>query len=58
VNSQGNLSATNVQVYVENVYQLPGINYTLVLQSGNAYVRFDAPVPFGKPVYAIYGFDR
>ena len=58
VNSQGNLSATNVNVFVENVFQLPGINYTLVLNSGNAFVRFDAPVPFGKPVYAIYGFDR
>lgn len=58
VDSQGNLSSTNVQVYVENVFQLPGINYTLVIQSGQAYVRFDAPVPLGKPVYAIYGFDR
>jgi hypothetical protein len=58
VNSVGNLSATNIQVYVENVFQLPGINYTLTQQGSTAYVRFDAPVPIGKPVYVIYGFDR
>ncbi len=58
VNSLGNLSATNIQIYVENVFQLPGINYTVILESGTAYVKFDAPVPFGKPIYAIYGYDR
>ena len=58
VNSTGSLSATNIQIYVENVFQLPGINYTVVLTLGVAYVRFDAPVPFGKPIYAIYGYDR
>jgi len=57
-NSLGALSPTNVQVYVENVYQLPGINYSLVSSSGSAKVRFDSPIPFGKPVYVIYGFDK
>lgn len=58
LNSSGDLSETNIQVYVENVFQLPNINYTLIQQGSTAYVRFDAPVPFGKPVYVIYGFDR
>lgn len=57
VNDLGVLSATNVQIYVENVFQLPGINYTLVQIGNTAYVKFDAPVPFGKPIYAITGFD-
>jgi hypothetical protein len=58
VNSLGVLNANNVQIYVENVFQLPGINYTVVQISTTAYVRFDAPVPLGKPVYAIFGYDR
>lgn len=57
VNSMGVLTPANIQVYVENVFQLPGINYTLVQLVDTAYVKFDAPVPFGKPVYAIYGLD-
>lgn len=58
VDSLGNLNATNVQIYVENVFQLPGINYIVIQQGPTAYVKFDAPVPFGKPVYAIFGYDR
>lgn len=58
VDSAGNLNAKNVQIYVENVFQLPGINYTVVQQGATAYVRFDAPIPFGKPVYSIFGYDR
>jgi hypothetical protein len=58
VNSLGQVSDTNIQVYVENVFQLPGINYTVTLLGNQSYVRFDAPVPLGKPVYVIYGFDR
>jgi hypothetical protein len=57
VNSLGVVSATNIQVYVENVYQLPGINYTVSQVSNDAYVNFDSPIPFGKPVYVIYGWD-
>jgi len=57
VNSLGVISATNIQVYVENVYQLPGINYTVSQIDTDAYVNFDAPIPFGKPVYVIYGWD-
>jgi len=58
VDSLGNISSTNIQVYIENVFQLPGINYIVVQIGESAVVRFDAPVPFGKPVYVIYGYDR
>jgi hypothetical protein len=67
VDSFGNLSETNIQVYVENVFQLPGINYEVELGISNdpllegatvGFVRFDAPVPYGKPIYVIYGYDR
>ena len=57
VNSQGTVSATNVTIYVENVYQLPTINYTVSQVGNSAFVNFDSPIPFGKPVYAIYGWD-
>jgi hypothetical protein len=58
VDSMGNLNVYNVQVYVENVFQLPGINFTVVQVGPTAYAKFDAPVPFGKPIYAIFGLDR
>lgn len=58
VNSLGVISSTNIQVYVENVFQLPTINYTVIDFEEDAYVRFDAPVPEGKPIRVIYGFDR
>jgi hypothetical protein len=54
----GNPSSTNIQVYVENVYQLPEVNYTIDVTGGLGYIKFDNPVPLGKPVYIIYGFDR
>jgi hypothetical protein len=58
VDDFGNPSATNIQVYVDNVYQLPEINYTIDVIDNKGYVRFDNPVPLGKPIYIIYGFDR
>jgi len=58
VDDMGVRSATNIQVYVENVFQLPGINYVLTEPvPGTAYVKFDSPIPFGKPIYAIFGLD-
>lgn len=62
----------NVVVLVENVYQIAGTNYTIIQLDGtetgvqypNApyaagwYVQFDTPVPYGKPVTTLYGFDR
>jgi hypothetical protein len=53
----GTVNANNVMIYVENVFQLPGINYTVV-GSSPAVLTFDAPVPYGKNIYAIYGFDH
>lgn len=58
VDNFGNPSATNIQVYIENVYQLPNINYTIEVDGGLGYVKFDNPVPLDKPIYIIYGFDR
>jgi hypothetical protein len=58
VDSTGSVSSTNIQVYIENVFQLPTINYIVIQSGGTASVKFDAPVPFGKPVYVIYGYDR
>jgi hypothetical protein len=53
----GTVNANNVMIYVENVFQLPGVNYTVV-GSSPAVLTFDAPVPLGKNIYAIYGFDH
>lgn len=58
VDDQGSPSATNIQVYVENVYQLPEINYTIEVIDNKGYIKFDNPVPLDKPIYVIYGFDR
>jgi hypothetical protein len=64
----------NLVVYVENVPQLPNVNY--ILQSNPAgtptatcyggaptyptgvYIKFNGAVPFGKPVTVLHGFDR
>ena len=64
----------NLVVYVENVPQLPNVNY--ILESNPAgtptatgyggaptyptgvYVKFNGAVPFGKPVTVLHGFDR
>jgi len=58
VDNLGNPSSTNIQVYIENVYQLPEINYTVAVIANKGYIQFDSPVPLGKPIYVIYGFDR
>jgi hypothetical protein len=64
----------NLVVYVENVPQLPDVNYTLESNpAGNSsataylagapypngvYIKFNGAVPYGKPVTVIHGFDR
>lgn len=64
----------NLLVYVENVPQLPSVNYILEANPpgtssptaylGGAayppgvYIKFNGAVPFGKPVTVIHGFDR
>lgn len=64
----------NLIVYIENVPQLPSVNYTLESNPvGNSsgtgylagapypagvYIKFNGAVPYGKPVTVIQGFDR
>tara|TARA_B110000503_G_scaffold126064_1_gene194286 strand:+ start:1364 stop:1897 length:534 start_codon:yes stop_codon:yes gene_type:complete len=63
-------AAANVMVFVENVFQLSTINYTLVQSSsGNLagpgapyadgwYIKFGTPVPSTKPVTVIHNYDK
>lgn len=55
-------SPQNIMVYVENVFQISTTNYSLednpVGKSAGRYVKFSSPVPIGKPVTVIHGFDR
>jgi hypothetical protein len=51
-------AAQNVLVFVENVYQLPNTNYTLVQKGSAWFIRFGTPVPFGKPVTVLHNFDK
>ena len=64
----------NLLVYVENVPQLPDVNYVLesnpvgtssptgylagAAYPSGIYIKFNGAVPFGKPVTVIHGFDR
>lgn len=64
-------AAKNIIVLVENVVQIPGINFILVQNpagdyGGNpgvdmpdgVYVQFSTAVPANKPVYVFHNFDR
>ena len=49
----------NIIVLVENVMQISVTNYNVLynyLGSGNAYIEFTSPVPFGKDVIVYFGF--
>ena len=64
----------NLIVYVENVPQLPNVNYILEADPPGTssptaylagasyppgvYIKFNGAVPYGKPVTVIHGFDR
>lgn len=52
----------NVLVIVENVIQIFNTNYTIsvnpVGKAAGTYISFDQPVPTGKIVTAIHGFDK
>jgi hypothetical protein len=51
-------AAENVLVLVENVVQIAGVNYTMTVDNnGDKYIKFDSPVPLGKDVTVIHGFD-
>ncbi len=64
-------AANNLIVLVENVFQIPNVNFVLVQNpagdyGGNpgvdmpdgVYLQFGTAVPANKPVYVIHGFDR
>lgn len=52
----------NILVFVENVYQIPGTNYSLVQnppgKTEGWYIQFGTAVPFGKDVTVIHNFDK
>jgi len=55
-------AAQNVLVFVENVYQLPNTNYTLI-QNPNGfdagwYLEFASAVDLDKPVTVLHNFDK
>jgi hypothetical protein len=64
--------AQNIVVLIENVFQISQTNYQVVPLDGTEtgpeyssapyapgwYIQFDTPVPWGKPVTVIHGFDR
>lgn len=61
----GNIwTGANLIVLIENVFQIYGTNYDIVdgiivsKTPGQLYVRFASPVPVGKPVTILHGFDR
>lgn len=58
LDDQGVVNAKNIQVYVENVFQIPTYNYTVNVTNGVAHLVFDSPVPYDKPVYVISGYDK
>lgn len=57
-------TGANIIVIVENVIQVFGTNYTITQAPANGkagtgyWVTFDQPVPTGKPVTIIHGFDQ
>lgn len=63
--------AQNIIVLVENVFQIPNVNYTIIQNpAGNyggnpgvdmpdgTYIQFGTAVPANKPVYILHNFDR
>jgi len=50
-------TSKNILVLVENVVQIADINYTMIQNNNQYYLRFDSAVPLGKDVVVIHGFD-
>ena len=52
----------NLLVVVENVIQIHGTNYTIVQNPAGKpagyYIFFSSPVPIGKEVIVLHGFDQ
>ena len=55
-------SGANIIVIVENVIQIFTTNYTISINpvghASGSYVLFDSPVPLGKAVTVLHGFDK
>jgi hypothetical protein len=55
-------AAQNILVFVENVYQLPNTNYSLVQNptgfASGWYIEFASPVDLDKPVTVLHNFDK
>lgn len=49
----------SIMVYIENVYQLPTTNYTIIQQGQDYYVSFGTnPPPDQKPITILHNFDK
>lgn len=49
----------NIIVLIENVFQIPGTNFTVLYDhvvTGDAYIQFESPVPLDKYVTIFFGF--
>ena len=55
-------SENNILVFVENVFQIPVTNYSLVqnppAKAAGWYIEFGTAVPFGKDVTVLHNFDK
>jgi len=56
------VSAAHVLVFVENVYQIPNTNYSLVQNPAGKppgwYLEFASPIDLDKPVTVLHNFDK
>jgi hypothetical protein len=46
----------NIFVYIENVFQIPTVNYNLIQVADKVYIRFTEPPPT-KPIRVLLGYD-
>jgi len=55
-------AAQNILVFVENVFQISGTNYTLVQNplgfASGWYIEFTSPPDLDKPVTVLHNFDK
>jgi hypothetical protein len=62
VESGATWGGQNLIVIIENVIQLHTTNYTIIqdppLRDPGYYLLFSSPVPLGKPVTVLHGFDQ
>lgn len=55
-------AAQNILVFVENVFQISGTNYTLTENPSGKdpgwYIEFSSPPDAGKPITVLHNFDK